>query len=365
MNHVTKKIQFIITGLGPGGAERQLTGLASMLKEKGYTVQVCWYTNINFYEQVLLDNGIDCKRLYTSNHLKKIKNIWQAIKSFNPDVVISFLDGPNTICPYLKWLTRGKYKLIVSERNTTQRLDRRSRLRFVGYRFADHIVPNSGSQTRFIGTHYPQYKDKLSTITNFTDLERFQPTEKKAGTTLRGMVAARVTEAKNVLRFIDAVSIAHDKGANIDITWFGQPFYKEYGEQCHKLIEDKNMSQYFHLLPATKQIVDEYKKSDVVILPSHFEGCPNVVCEAISCGLPVLCSDVCDNSTLVHNGVNGFLFDKNDESSMAETIVKFCNLNSDERRSMGMASRKLAESILSKDRFVNQYINLINELLKS
>lgn len=360
-----ERIQFIITGLGPGGAERQLTGLASMLKDKGYTVQVCWYTNINFYEQVLLDNGIDCKRLYTSNHLKKIKNIWHAIESFNPDVVISFLDGPNTICPYLKWLTRGKYKLVVSERNTTQRLEWRSLLRFAGYRFADHIVPNSGSQTRFIGTHYPKYKDKLSTITNFTDLERFHPSDKEHKPVLRGMVAARVTEAKNVLRFIDAVSIAHDKGANIDITWFGEPFYKEYGEQCHKLIKGKNMSQYFHLLPATKKIVEEYKKSDVVILPSHFEGCPNVICEAISCGLPVLCSDVCDNSTLVHNGENGFLFDQNDENSMAGAILKFCNLSIEERKSMGMASRELAESILSKDRFVDKYITLINELIKS
>ena len=70
-----KRIQFIITGLGSGGAERQLIGLATMLKERDYIIQVCWYTNVNFYESILVDAGIECKRLYTSNHLKKIFNI--------------------------------------------------------------------------------------------------------------------------------------------------------------------------------------------------------------------------------------------------------------------------------------------------
>lgn len=353
-----KKIQVFITGLGPGGAERQLTGLATMLKKRGYIVQVCWYTNVNFYESILVDAGVECKRLYTSNHLKKIFNIKNAIKDFKPDYVISFLDGPNTICPYLKLVTFGKYKLFVSERNTTQKLDWRSKIRFAGYRFADKIIPNSGSQSRFIALNYPKYEDEIVTITNFTDLQVFKPVEKTSSEIIRGMVAARVTDAKNVIRFIKSVALAISKGANIDITWFGDAFYPEYEKLCQKTILEMGISNHFRLLPATKNIIDEYAKCDVVLLPSHFEGCPNVICEAISCGLPVLCSNVCDNSTLVQNGINGYLFNQLSENDIADKILKFCGLPIEQRKIMGVESRKMAESLLSKDVFLNKYIQL-------
>lgn len=359
-----KKVQFFITGLGPGGAERQLTGLACLLKERGYKVQVCWYTDINFYESYLINEEVDCKRLYTSNHLKKIFNIWNSIRQFKPDIVISYLDGPNTISSYLKAFTFGKYKLIVSERNTTQRIDWRTRLRFWGYKFADCIVPNSNSQALFIAKNYPQYKTKTTTITNFTDLVKFSPRPKDYCEALHGMVAARITEAKNVKRFIKAVALARNKGARIDISWFGKHVSNDYLDECHQLIQSLNMESYFHLFPATQQIIEEYRSNDVVILPSLYEGFPNVVCEAISCGLPVLCSDICDNRSLVKDGVNGYLFNPLDEESISNTLFAFCSLPESERQNMGKESRIIAESILSKEHFVNKYIELFDSLGK-
>jgi len=47
---------------------------------------------------------------------------------------------------------------------------------------------------------------------------------------------------------------------------------------------------------------------DAFVHPSFYEGMPNVVCEALAAGLPVLVSDVCDHPLLVEKGVQGFLF---------------------------------------------------------
>ncbi len=358
-NYIMKRIQLFITGLSSGGAERQLVGLSILLKKNNYIVQVCWYANKNFYEPFLKHNGIDCKSLISSNHFKKVLNIKRAIDSFRPDVVISFLDGPNTICPFIKFFFYGKYKLIVSERSYTKQLNLRTRLRFYGYRFADYIVPNSRNQGQFIEQNYPNYINKIVTITNFCDLEQFRPIQKEENSPIRGVVAARLTEVKNVKRFIKAVSIAKSLGASFEVYWYGDAVNELYGNECFKMIEQYKVASCFRFFPATKCIENVYEKCDFVILPSLFEGFPNAICEAISCGLPVLCSDVCDNRMLVYHGINGFLFDPLSEKDIANSLLNFCKLTEEDRKKMGHEGRIIAEQLLSKDLFVNKYIRLL------
>ncbi len=58
-------------------------------------------------------------------------------------------------------------------------------------------------------------------------------------------------------------------------------------------------------------------------MPSYFEGLPNAACEAISCGLPLIISDVCDNKILVDK-LNGYLFDPYNPKDIAKKIISFC-----------------------------------------
>ena len=53
-----KRILCLIESLGSGGAERQLTGLAVMLKQHGYQVEVWYYVQKEFYVSYLLENGV-------------------------------------------------------------------------------------------------------------------------------------------------------------------------------------------------------------------------------------------------------------------------------------------------------------------
>lgn len=53
-----KKIVLFTDCLGAGGAQRQLVGLAIMLKAKGYDVTVATYYDIEFYKKHLDDAGV-------------------------------------------------------------------------------------------------------------------------------------------------------------------------------------------------------------------------------------------------------------------------------------------------------------------
>ena len=121
------------------------------------------------------------------------------------------------------------------------------------------------------------------------------------------------------------------------------------------------MDDVFKLNPITQNILDKYQRSSALILPSLYEGFPNVVCEAIACGLPILVSDVCDNSFFVDYS-NGYLFNPNDPLDIANKISSFCQLENEKKYLMSINSRKKAELIFSKERYINSHLKIINKI---
>jgi glycosyltransferase involved in cell wall biosynthesis len=78
----------------------------------------------------------------------------------------------------------------------------------------------------------------------------------------------------------------------------------------------------------------------------------------MSCGLPILCSNVCDNATIVEKGVNGLLFNPNDISDMAASMHKFIDSSAADKKRMGCNSRNIALKKFAAEQFVNQYEKL-------
>ncbi|UTE73406.1 glycosyltransferase family 4 protein [Rossellomorea marisflavi] len=60
--------------------------------------------------------------------------------------------------------------------------------------------------------------------------------------------------------------------------------------------------------------------ADLFLFPSHQEGLPVSVMEAMSAGLPVICSSIRGNEDLITEGVNGYLVNPKDEVGFAEKI---------------------------------------------
>lgn len=103
------------------------------------------------------------------------------------------------------------------------------------------------------------------------------------------------------------------------------------------------------------RIKEVYLGADYFCLPSFYEGTPNALCETISCGLPVLCSDVCDNSMYVREGVNGLLFNPNLAQEMADKISCMLSIDDEICTEYSHESRRLAEELLSENSFISSY----------
>lgn len=358
-----KHILCLIDSLGAGGAQRQLVGLAIFLKEKGYNVTVAIYHEDLFYANDLLNNGVQYVYLKEAErNSTRLFQIARYIRKVNPDVVISYLDTPNICTCFAKFFNR-RFRLITSERNTTQHTGRKERIRFNLFRMADYVVPNAFSQADYIHKTFPFLSNKVVTIPNFVDVEYFTPPSvRKRKNVPEIMVAATIWPSKNTLGFIDAVAKLKEKGYQFHISWYGKdPTNLDYFDACQEKIAKFDVSEYIELKEKTNKIKDRYKEADFFCLPSFYEGTPNVICEAMACGLPILCSDVCDNSRYVSDGVNGFLFNPKETNTIVTAFEKMLSLEDQDYQAFCKASREQAEIKLSKNSFIDAYLRLIEQ----
>ena len=119
------------------------------------------------------------------------------------------------------------------------------------------------------------------------------------------------------------------------------------------------MERNFVFHAPISNIQEEYRKADVFCLPSLYEGFPNVLCEAMSCGKPVLCSRVYDNPNIVHEGENGLLFDPLNVDDMAATIERYLDLPQEQKDKMGRKSREIAVEMFSGESFIQKYVAIL------
>jgi glycosyltransferase involved in cell wall biosynthesis len=84
-----------------------------------------------------------------------------------------------------------------------------------------------------------------------------------------------------------------------------------------------------------------YRRADIYVQPSRFEGMSNALLEALASGLPIVTTDIAANKALVADGVNGVTVPCDDAAALTAAMVRLLN-DADLRRRMGRAGRDLA-----------------------
>lgn len=356
-----RKILLFTDSLGPGGAQRQLVGLAMFLAQVGYDVKVCTYHDISFYKSILDENNISNELISGARNTRtRIMAVYKYFYNENPDWVIAYQETPALIASIANLLDR-RYRVIVSERNTTQKMTLKEYVRFFLYRWVEAIVPNSYTQAKFLHSHYPWMLPKIKTITNFVDINKFHPVKRQRRQIPEILVVGSIADSKNTKGFVKACKILAEKGIRFHATWYG--WYDKptsYMYETKDLISQLNLESIIDLKNKILDISPIYQVADYFCIPSFYEGTPNVLCEAISSGLPVVSSNICDNALYVQDGVNGYLFDPSDVYSIADSIERLLMIDEQTYSSFCKNSRRIAEEKLSPETFLLKYRAIID-----
>jgi glycosyltransferase involved in cell wall biosynthesis len=102
---------------------------------------------------------------------------------------------------------------------------------------------------------------------------------------------------------------------------------------------------------------------DIFVQTSLWEAMSIVVLEAMSCGIPVVVTDVGENPHVISNGVNGFLSKPRAIEDMAGKIGALIQ-NEASRRQIGAAARDTWESRYTAHRMCRQYEKLYLQTLR-
>ncbi len=132
-------------------------------------------------------------------------------------------------------------------------------------------------------------------------------------------------------------------------------------EELSKVIRKLNLENDVLLFGESSEPEVLMNGFDVFVLPSISEGLSNTVLEAMSCGLPVVASDVGGNSELIINSVNGYLFELNELSDFNERMKTLVD-SAEVREKFSIASKRSVDEKFSLQVMINNYQNVYSEV---
>lgn len=202
---------------------------------------------------------------------------------------------------------------------------------------------------------------KVHTLMNSVDTNFFHPTTSQVEKrTLRKMYS--LPEEAKILVFVG--SIIQRKGVDILTKAFitaaqrdndlclivvgarnkqeNPSLDEDFVSNLHKELEENGVSNkvtFLGLIQNRDQLADLYRLSDIFVFPSRNEGLPNVVLEAMACGLPVIVSRLPVLENVIANGENGFFVPIDDAVSLSDAIIKLA-FDPTLRQSLGQAANR-------------------------
>ena len=210
-------------------------------------------------------------------------------------------------------------------------------------------------------------KRPIEVIYNFVDPDQFKPGAKPGlherlapdGRPIMMHVSnlrpvKRPRDLLDILAFVRA-----ETEAKLIIVGDGpeRPILEESARKRH--MEDDivflgNYANIEELLPA----------ADVLLLPSASESFGLVALEALSCGVPVVASDVGGLPEVIEHGKNGFLFEVGDAGAMAGGAVEIMT-DPEVHKRMSAAARAAAVERFPVDKVTEQYVRIYERLILS
>jgi teichuronic acid biosynthesis glycosyltransferase TuaC len=192
-------------------------------------------------------------------------------------------------------------------------------------------------------------RKEVPTIHGLVDTDKFQPVCDKAPLRLK----FNIKQSALVLLFVG--SLKKEKGVYELIEVFFRILNHVPNAVLHicgvgvehtgleKIISGRNLSQYVFLNGAIdpEKMHTWMQASDVFVFPTYYEGMPNVVMEAMACGLPVVATAVGGLPDALENCEGAVLVAPKDIKELTAAVLKICK-DKALRENMGVHARETA-----------------------
>jgi glycosyltransferase involved in cell wall biosynthesis len=359
------KIALLIYSLSPGGAERNVVQMADYWLTQGNDVSIITLTGTAVESSYKLPGKIRLHPLGVSGpsassfhavtaNFRRIRALRRTMKELRPDTVISFMEPTNILSLCATAGTR--IRTVIADRNDPVReyYGRSWRiLRNITYPFAHKFVV----QTQAVLERYPQRLGTRASVIPNPLILRHETSGTAPSRAPRHVICGmgRLVQQKGFDILLEAFAPLAPQFPEWSMEIWGEgPERLALEEQCRRLGLSGRVSFMGHT-PAPEQA---FARSDIFVLPSRWEGFPNVLLEAMASGRPVIAADCpMGPGEIIRHGTDGLTVATENPEALREALAKLMS-SPELRATLGNGARHVVESY-SVPRIMRQWDELI------
>lgn len=382
------RLGILTYSLAGGGAERVVSYLASFCAEKNIGLHLILMNNTIEYD---LPNGvnihyIEYSKANESGYKKALKipllayKYSRLVKELGITHSLSFLARPSFINIIASKVTHYNFKIITNERAFPSlqysypgfQSTFNKKMIKVLYKKSDMIISNSYESAKDLTSNFEVPQEKMKVIHNPIDLfkiEKISPIQSFFDKSNFNLITiGRFDAGKNHEMLIHA--LCKLQVTNLKLYIFG---VGKLEEELKHLIKSNNIEDQVILMGFDKNPYQYLKAADLFVFGSNHEGFPNVLLEAMACGLPILTtncqsgpSEIMELKTLKNDLMitdYGVLVPIKNVDLMAKGIDYFIN----NKEYIALCKKNSLNRIkdFEKYKILNDYLNLITSVGKS
>lgn len=373
------EIAFVLDNLGSGGAQRQAVELAVRLRsEPGVFTRIAVYRPLDARDRDLHGARLAAAGVPVDLVAKRAKldptlpaRLGAALARC--DVVHAFMPAP----AFWAWLGlrarpgRPRPALVAAERSALANSPPLHRwVQGLVYRRADAVTVNARPMLEELVSRLRVPRDRLHYLPNGIDLEHWDraddeppPWPLEPGRFHAALIGRMSAEKNHDLLLAALGQLAPEERRRWRL-WFVGASTGDPGlaAQIAGRIHREGLDDVVRIAPPTPQIAALLRHLDLLVLPSRYEGFPNVVLEAMASGLLVVAAPVGDVPSLVRDGETGLLFRSQDAADLARALKAAQALDPELRSSITGRARRSVEECYQMKHVAAAYLDLYRRI---
>jgi glycosyltransferase involved in cell wall biosynthesis len=346
------RVAFLINELRPRGAQRVFVDDANAFARTGARVLFCTLYRDSGSPTIAdeLDGAIEyrCLEALGPFDVRAVTRCARLLRSRRITVLVATLNDAGIFGRWVALASRKRIRLFRREANTPGRKRRWQRaLDLVCDGLAHRVLAVSEDVRREIVALAPWRASKVAVLPNAVPPVAWCSPRDHA--VPRILTVGRITAQKDHLTLITALGILRRAGYpfTADIVGDGD-LGRVVRDHAHRLEVSGHV--VFRGLLRHDAVLGAYEAADIFVLSSRWEGCPNVVLEAMAHGLPIVATAVGGIPELVKHGESALLVPPGDPDALAAALARLLR-DPALRRTIGEAARRSGSRFTAADRF--------------
>lgn len=367
------RIVFVLTEFVIGGAEMMLWKLVSRMDRSRFEpIVVALSPRADSMLDHFVRSGVECRRVGMTPGLAAFAALLRLraiFREFRPDIVQGWMYHGNLAATLAAALAPLRVPVVWNIRGAMiDKADQNrlasavvwlsGRLSFA----ARHIINNSAASALEHEARLGYRPEKRLVVPNGFDTQTFLPSaaarlevRQALGlaphTTLVGLIG-RYHPVKDHANFLRAASLLKSGHPHVQYVLAGEDIDSSNLE-LNRLVVQNDVAGCVHLLGLRTDMPAITASLDIAVSSSSVEGFPNVIGEAMSCGVPCVVTDVGDSAAVI--GDTGRAVARRDSAALARGISELLEMDDNERVALGRRARQRIIDSYSLDSVVRRY----------